>query len=619
MIAYFTKMKPLTVHIIYNHVNTYGLADDVMVIERLLKKLQDTTGQPIQKPKLFDMRASLQHCDIQFHLEIPIFSAIPWAHTNVLLLNPEQWSYAFDAYVHAFDALLFRDSASATSFREDFQKKGLRTDHIHELSWCATWQTHEVAVPQQYNDVTNGFVCFLAGSTSKYEYTKKVVSHWHVNDPSLTVYTTRSDFMDGMNALGLPANVRVVCKDMDRAARYSVMSSYKGHLICSQGEAYSYAAANAEVAGVFSIMNSLPVFDMMYSATNAMNDTNGIAWLSNTYRPSENVRYQLASPSDTVRQELDQAFSKFRAMERNQVRIVRQSLAKERFSQACATFLPVLQHLQSLVQDRAPVHGVVHCPPILQLEDCPPITVITPTYNRKALIEIAFHNLLATDYPHQKMEWIVIEDNEKASDMASEKIVQFQVQAPDIQMKYIPIEGRMSIGEKRNLAIQHATHDIILFMDDDDHYPVTSFRRRVAWLTKGVVCGAADKRIACCTTLALYDLIKGTSAVNVPPFDIPFSQRISEATLTFRKSAWEERPFPHVSMSEGDDWISGREDQVIEIPPQQIIVAFSHGTNQSSRRIPPASSPSCFWGFPKEYLIFVHGLAGVQVEESSSK
>ena len=106
------------------------------------------------------------------------------------------------------------------------------------------------------------------------------------------------------------------------------------------------------------------------------------------------------------------------------------------------------------------------------------------------------------------------------------------------------------------------------------------------------------------------------SAVNVPPFDIPFAQRISEATLTFKKGAWLERRFPDVSISEGEEWITGREEQVLEIPPQQIIVAFSHGANQSSRRIPPSEqTPSCFWGFPKEYLIFVHELAGVKVEE----
>lgn len=181
------------------------------------------------------------------------------------------------------------------------------------------------------------------------------------------------------------------------------------------------------------------------------------------------------------------------------------------------------------------------------------------------------------------------------------KIIEFQMRVPDIRLKYIPIEGRMTIGEKRNIAVEHASHDIILFMDDDDHYPVTSFRRRVAWLTRGTKCGKTGQaNIVCCTTLALYDLIKGTSAVNVPPFDIPFSQRISEATLTFRKSAWEERRFSHVSIAEGESWMDGREDQVIEIPPQQIIVAFSHGSNQSSRRIPPSNiAPSCFWGFQK--------------------
>jgi hypothetical protein len=110
----------------------------------------------------------------------------------------------------------------------------------------------------------------------------------------------------------------------------------------------------------------------------------------------------------------------------------------------------------------------------------------------------------------------------------------------------------------------------------------------------------------------------GISAVNVPPYDIPFAQRISEATLTFRKSAWDERKFPDVSISEGEGWISGREDQVIEMPPQQIIVAFSHGGNQSSRRIPPTDQkPACFWGFPKEYLVFIHSLVGVELEDDT--
>jgi hypothetical protein len=107
----------------------------------------------------------------------------------------------------------------------------------------------------------------------------------------------------------------------------------------------------------------------------------------------------------------------------------------------------------------------------------------------------------------------------------------------------------------------------------------------------------------------------------VPPLGLGLGKRISEATLTFLRSAWLDRPFEDLSISEGEGWIKGREEQCIELPPQQIIVAFSHSQNKSSRRIPPSDvkEVSCFWGFPKEYLIFIHGLAGVELEEAKKE
>lgn len=151
-------------------------------------------------------------------------------------------------------------------------------------------------------------------------------------------------------------------------------------------------------------------------------------------------------------------------------------------------------------------------------------------------------------------------------------------------------------------------------MDDDDHYPETSFRRRVAWLTKH----PWGSRCVTATTIACYDLVKGVSAVNTPPLGLPLGQRVSEATLTFYRSWWAEKGFPTaIQVGEGEGFIAGREADVLEIPPQQIIVAFSHGANTSSRRIPSGAEvkPGCFWGFPKEFLMFIHGLAGVKVVE----
>ena len=119
--------------------------------------------------------------------------------------------------------------------------------------------------------------------------------------------------------------------------------------------------------------------------------------------------------------------------------------------------------------------------------------------------------------------------------------------------------------------------------------------------------------------IACYDLLRATSSVNIPPLTLATSQRVSEATLTFYKSWWEARPFPEVSVAEGEGFCAGRESELLELPPQQIIVAMTHGKNSSSRRAPEASAkPSCFWGFPKEFLIFLHGLVGVTIEEDTS-
>jgi hypothetical protein len=602
----------LSVNIIYNKANTYGLNEDVIVIERALKKIQNILSYSFGKAKLVDMREAFTHCDIQIHLEIPVFSAISWAHTNILLVNPERWSYEYDAYVHAFDALIFRDCQSARNFELDFVRKGISADKLYVVPWSTSWQVKDIR--GKYNTTGElGFVSFLAGSMNKYNYIKQILPYWQANDPPLTIYTTRNDFAEDLKKLeNLASNITIKCQDLDEDNRQRIMVLYRGHLVCSEGEGFGYAGANAEVAGAFTIMNSLPVFMHYYR------DMPGVHWLSNIYRDSEKERYSFASPSVNVREELDTIFREFKDCNFEDIRIERQESANDRFANTCNSFTIVFREIQKLVKERRPVKGVFHCPPVLNIDDCPPISIITPTYNRKKLIDIAFHNMLSTDYPHNKIEWIVIEDNEKTPHMVSEKIINFQIQVPDIKIKYIPIEGRMTIGEKRNHAIEHSSNDIILFMDDDDHYPVTSFRRRVAWLTKGVKCGKVGADIACCTTIALYDLLKGISAVNVPPFDIPFSQRISEATLTFKKSAWNERKFPNVSISEGEEWISGRENNVIEIPPQQIIVAFSHGDNQSSRRIPPSDTkPACFWGFPKEYLIFIHKLVDVEIEDDT--
>jgi len=262
----------------------------------------------------------------------------------------------------------------------------------------------------------------------------------------------------------------------------------------------------------------------------------------------------------------------------------------------------LLEKLETVTSERQVL------PPVL--EELPSISIVTLIYNRPAFFDLACHNLMISDYPKNKIEWILVDDSDKESN--AEKIQAVAAKSFAMKMVYLQLEKRHTVAEKRNMGVAKASADIVLMMDDDDHYPETSIRRRVAWLKHSWA-----PRCVCATTIACYDLVKGISAVNTPPLDLSLGKRVSEATLTFYKSWWAERAFPEdIQVGEGEGFVGGREADVIEIPPQQIIVAFSHGVNVSSRRIPSESDvkPGCFWGFPKEFLVFIHGLAGIQVK-----
>ena len=247
-------------------------------------------------------------------------------------------------------------------------------------------------------------------------------------------------------------------------------------------------------------------------------------------------------------------------------------------------------------------------PPLLK--EYPPISIVTLMYNRPKFFDLACYNLMTADYPLNRIEWIIVDDSSPELSAAKD-IQETAAKSNTLKIVYLQVP-KTTVANKRNIGVEKASNELIAMMDDDDHYPASSLAKRVAWFNHP---WAPKATVA--TTIACYDLVTGISAVNVPPFNLPLGQRVSEATLTFYKAWWRERPFAtDVQIGEGESFISGRELDVLEVPPQQIIVALSHGKNASSRRVPPEATPGCFWGFPKEFLMFLHGLVGVTVESA---
>jgi glycosyltransferase involved in cell wall biosynthesis len=226
-------------------------------------------------------------------------------------------------------------------------------------------------------------------------------------------------------------------------------------------------------------------------------------------------------------------------------------------------------------------------------ENLPDVSIITLTKDRRNFMPLAKYCYLLQTYPEDKMEWVIIDDGE-------DSIEDTLIGIPNVT--YVRCDPGMTISQKRNLAVSKAMYDVIVVCDDDDVYPENTILHRVAMMLKN-----PSKECAFCTTIPCYDITKYSSFMNVPPYTLPMSQRVSEATLIFTRKFWEDNKFDEtINVAEGDAFIRGREQMCRELSPQEVIVSLTHPKNLSSRKIPDFKEPNgCHYGFNEKLFALV--------------
>jgi len=569
---------PLPIHIIYNKSNTFGLRQDAELLKKALAPMPVKEVDPLE-PSTF--------CGIAIHLEVPVYSVMALATVNIFVINPEWWEDSWNAYLSKADLLIFKCQADKERF--------LETHTTSTASVVLPWTSPVPLSAFGASEKNNSCIWLLGGSKHKREAAEHILPLWKEDWPHLDVYTT--------SPLVFPAeakatNVTIHVKDLSQEECRKIQAASPCHLIFSASESLSLCSLEGQAAGAFLIGNSLPTYTERFADS-----------LSVYLTPSSLIPNN-AGQKDTftslTQSDLQAAMDKFSVSNTQDVKKLQQTAFIRRYAEFRDCVKGIVERYPNTAR---PVR-------YLSDEELPSISVVTLLYNRRKFVDLAIHNLLATDYPKNKIEWVVVEDSDITEEQAADKVLKFGRESAPLSVSYIPVPStfkiKNSIGMKRNTGIMRAEHDIVLFMDDDDHYPPSSFRRRVSTLLTHSWKPAA----VVCSTIACYDLIHGISYVNTPPWNLPLKQRVSEATLCFHKIWWAAKEFPEINMGEGEGFLEGRETDVVELQPQQIIVAMSHSANSSSRRIGSkmGDKPYCFWGFPKEFLKWLHGLVGVDIE-----
>ncbi len=95
----------------------------------------------------------------------------------------------------------------------------------------------------------------------------------------------------------------------------------------------------------------------------------------------------------------------------------------------------------------------------------PPVSILTPTYNRRRFLPWLIECIREQTYPRERMEWVVLDDG---TDKVEDLLTPF---AGELNLVYIRSEEKLTIGEKRNRLHAAARGVVLVNMDDDDYYP----------------------------------------------------------------------------------------------------------------------------------------------------
>lgn len=204
-------------------------------------------------------------------------------------------------------------------------------------------------------------------------------------------------------------------------------------------------------------------------------------------------------------------------------------------------------------------------------EDLPYVSICIPTYNRRKFMKLLKLNYENSTYPKDKVELIILDDG---IDKVEDDIPR------DMNVRYYHNKEKKNIGWKRNECVRLAKYDIIAFMDDDDYYYPNSLINRVCNLVK------SERDCVFCSTLGCFHIYKLSSIINSSPVELPLEKRVSEATLTFKKSFWHNNKFNNDDkINEGEYFIKNAVNKCKEISWEGVIVQLLHTYNTINKKL----------------------------------
>jgi glycosyltransferase involved in cell wall biosynthesis len=199
----------------------------------------------------------------------------------------------------------------------------------------------------------------------------------------------------------------------------------------------------------------------------------------------------------------------------------------------------------------------------------PFVSVCTPTFNRRPFIENMFRCFRNQNYPKDRIEWIIVDDGtDKIKDLIDKSGIE--------QIKYFPIEEKMTLGTKRNFMHKQIKGSIVVYMDDDDYYPPERISHAVERLQ-------GDKNALCAGSSEIYIYFKGLNRmVQCGPYN---PNHATAGTFAFKAELLKQTQYEdHAAIAEERAFLKGYTIPFVQLDPLKTILVFSHEHNTFDKR-----------------------------------
>jgi glycosyltransferase involved in cell wall biosynthesis len=202
-----------------------------------------------------------------------------------------------------------------------------------------------------------------------------------------------------------------------------------------------------------------------------------------------------------------------------------------------------------------------------------------------------FQCFLNQDYPHDRIEWIIVDDG---TDPIQDLIEKSGIQ----QIKYFRQETKMSLGEKRNYMHSKTKGTIIVYMDDDDYYPPERISHAVDVLSN-------NKEALCAGASEIYIYFKHIHKMfQSGPYG---PNHATAGTFAFKTDLLKQTAYEnHAALAEEKHFLKNYTIPFVQLDPLKTILVFSHEHNTfDKRRLLENQHPDYFRESPKTVDMFI--------------